>query len=48
LIDAAKVKAGEVVQVDGLGRRFAVWRSDKGVLSVLDAFCPHGGGCHST
>jgi len=36
LIDAAIVKAGEVVQVDGLGRRFAVWRSASGELSVLD------------
>jgi len=43
LVNADDVKPGTVVQAEGLGRKFAVWRSASGELSVLDAFCPHGG-----
>lgn len=39
----ASVKPGQVIQVEALGCKFAVWRSKAGKLGVFDAFCPHGG-----
>mmetsp|Transcript_3957 Transcript_3957/g.11200 ORF Transcript_3957/g.11200 Transcript_3957/m.11200 type:complete len:455 (-) Transcript_3957:383-1747(-) len=43
LANSEDVKPGEVIQAEALGRKFAVWRAKSGELSVLDAFCPHGG-----
>mmetsp|Transcript_28143 Transcript_28143/g.50311 ORF Transcript_28143/g.50311 Transcript_28143/m.50311 type:complete len:477 (-) Transcript_28143:220-1650(-) len=43
LVTTSDVGRGEVVQAEALGRKFAVWRAADGELSVLDAFCPHGG-----
>lgn len=37
------IKAGEVMQVQCVGRQFAVFRGESGVVSVVDAFCPHLG-----
>lgn len=37
------VKCGQAIQVEALGRKFAVFRTTSGEIGVLDAFCPHGG-----
>ncbi|KAJ1450197.1 Rieske [2Fe-2S] iron-sulfur domain-containing protein, partial [Pelagophyceae sp. CCMP2097] len=43
LLFSHEVRPGGVMQVDALGRRFAVFRGKSGKVGVLDAFCPHGG-----
>lgn len=41
LCDCDEVKPGEVKQVTALGKEFAVFRTENGKISVLDAYCPH-------
>lgn len=37
------LKREEVKSYDFLGTRVAVFRTDKGAINILDAFCPHLG-----
>lgn len=50
LCSADSVKAGQVIEVDALGQKFAVFRGENGEVGVLDVYCPHlnanlAGGC---
>jgi phenylpropionate dioxygenase-like ring-hydroxylating dioxygenase large terminal subunit len=38
-----EIKPGEVKPLRYFGKDLVIWRSESGVLSVLDAFCPHLG-----
>ena len=41
LCSGDSVKKGKVIEVDALGRRFAVFRGQDGKIGVMDAYCPH-------
>ncbi|XP_066598885.1 cholesterol 7-desaturase nvd-like [Prorops nasuta] len=43
LIESDQVKKGEVKHVTALGENFAVFRTEEGVVHILDAYCPHLG-----
>jgi phenylpropionate dioxygenase-like ring-hydroxylating dioxygenase large terminal subunit len=44
LCNSSEVVRGRILQVDALGKRFALWRcGEEGTVSVFDAFCPHNG-----
>ncbi|XP_015600969.1 cholesterol 7-desaturase [Cephus cinctus] len=43
LMESSQLKRGQVRHVAALGENFAVFRSEKGVVSILDAYCPHLG-----
>lgn len=38
-----EIKPGDVKPLEYFGKHLVIWRSEDGVLSVLDAFCPHLG-----
>lgn len=37
------IRREQVKSFDFLGTRVAVFRNDKGLINILDAFCPHLG-----
>jgi cholesterol 7-dehydrogenase len=41
LCSSDQVKKGQVIQVDALGQKFAVFRGENGVVGVMDVYCPH-------
>eukprot|EP00026_Physarum_polycephalum_P009384 Phypoly_transcript_09506.p1 GENE.Phypoly_transcript_09506~~Phypoly_transcript_09506.p1 ORF type:complete len:423 (+),score=57.82 Phypoly_transcript_09506:66-1271(+) len=43
LMNADELKVGETKYIEALGKDFAVFRGEDGVIGVLDAFCPHNG-----
>ncbi|KAG7201069.1 hypothetical protein KM043_017613 [Ampulex compressa] len=43
LLESRQVKRGQVRHVAALGENFAVFRTAKGVVNILDAYCPHLG-----
>ncbi|XP_012259969.2 cholesterol 7-desaturase nvd [Athalia rosae] len=43
LLESSELKCGQVKHIAALGQNFAVFRTQKGTISVLDAYCPHLG-----
>ncbi|KAK2588202.1 hypothetical protein KPH14_004239 [Odynerus spinipes] len=43
LLESSQLKVGEVKHISALGENFAVFRTEKGVVNILDAYCPHLG-----
>ncbi|XP_015181168.1 PREDICTED: cholesterol 7-desaturase [Polistes dominula] len=43
LLESSQLKVGEVKHVSALGENFAVFRTEKGIVKILDAYCPHLG-----
>ncbi|EFN68179.1 3-chlorobenzoate-3,4-dioxygenase oxygenase subunit [Camponotus floridanus] len=43
LLESSQLKKGQVKHVSALGENFAVFRTEKGVVNILDAYCPHLG-----
>lgn len=43
LLESSQIKKGQVKHVSALGENFAVFRTEKGVVNILDAYCPHLG-----
>lgn len=43
LLESSQLKRGQVKYVAALGENFAVFRTEKGVVRILDAYCPHLG-----
>ncbi|KYM95135.1 PREDICTED: cholesterol 7-desaturase-like isoform X2 [Cyphomyrmex costatus] len=43
LLESSQIKSGQVKHVSALGENFAVFRTEKGVVNILDAYCPHLG-----
>ncbi|XP_076666871.1 cholesterol 7-desaturase nvd isoform X1 [Andrena cerasifolii] len=43
LLESSQLKRGQVKHVAALGQNFAVFRTDKGTVRILDAYCPHLG-----
>ncbi|XP_018405044.1 PREDICTED: cholesterol 7-desaturase-like, partial [Cyphomyrmex costatus] len=43
LLESSQIKNGRVKHVSALGENFAVFRTKKGVVNILDAYCPHLG-----
>ncbi|EZA57404.1 hypothetical protein DMN91_009120 [Ooceraea biroi] len=43
LLESSQLKRGQVKHVSALGENFAVFRTERGVVNVLDAYCPHLG-----
>ncbi|XP_046430330.1 cholesterol 7-desaturase nvd [Neodiprion fabricii] len=43
LLESSHLKRGEAKHISALGQNFAVFRTQKGTVSVLDAYCPHLG-----
>ncbi|XP_020286702.1 cholesterol 7-desaturase [Pseudomyrmex gracilis] len=43
LLESSQLNKGEVRHVSALGENFAVFRTEKGVVNILDAYCPHLG-----
>jgi cholesterol 7-dehydrogenase len=41
LCSADAVKPGQVIEIDALGKRYAVYRGMDGRIGVMDAYCPH-------
>ena len=41
LCSAKEVKKGKAIEIDALGKRFAVYRGEDGKIGVMDAYCPH-------
>jgi cholesterol 7-dehydrogenase len=41
LCSASDVKKGQVVEVDALGQKFAVFRGEDGEVGIVDVYCPH-------
>lgn len=43
LLESSQLRRGQVKHIAALGQNFAVFRTQKGTVSVLDAYCPHLG-----
>nr|XP_012145155.1 PREDICTED: cholesterol desaturase daf-36 [Megachile rotundata] len=43
LLESSQLGKGQVKHVAALGQNFAVFRTDKGTVRILDAYCPHLG-----
>ncbi|XP_018314280.1 cholesterol 7-desaturase [Mycetomoellerius zeteki] len=43
LLESTQIKNGQVKHVSALGENFAVFRTERGVINILDAYCPHLG-----
>ncbi|XP_032676575.1 cholesterol 7-desaturase [Odontomachus brunneus] len=43
LLESSQIKKGQVKHVSALGENFAVFRTEKGIVNILDAYCPHLG-----
>ncbi|KYM94135.1 3-chlorobenzoate-3,4-dioxygenase oxygenase subunit [Cyphomyrmex costatus] len=43
LLENSQIKNGQVKHVCALGENFAVFRTERGVVNILDAYCPHLG-----
>ena len=43
ILNSDEIAKGTVKFVDAIGTQFAVFRGKNGILSVLNAFCPHLG-----
>ncbi|KYN37693.1 3-chlorobenzoate-3,4-dioxygenase oxygenase subunit [Trachymyrmex septentrionalis] len=43
LLESSQIKNGQVKHVSALGENFAVFRTERGVVNILDAYCPHLG-----
>ncbi|XP_018052830.1 PREDICTED: cholesterol 7-desaturase-like [Atta colombica] len=43
LLESSQIKNGQVKHVSALGENFAVFRTERGVINILDAYCPHLG-----
>ncbi|KAL0126352.1 hypothetical protein PUN28_005029 [Cardiocondyla obscurior] len=43
LLESSQLKRGQVKHVCALSENFAVFRTEKGVVNILDAYCPHLG-----
>ena len=43
LFESSQLRKGQVKHVAALGENFAVFRTDKGTVRILDAYCPHLG-----
>ncbi|KYN27756.1 3-chlorobenzoate-3,4-dioxygenase oxygenase subunit [Trachymyrmex cornetzi] len=43
LLESSQIKSGQVKHVSALGENFAVFRTEKGDVNILDAYCPHLG-----
>ncbi|XP_043664902.1 cholesterol 7-desaturase nvd isoform X2 [Vespula pensylvanica] len=43
LLESSQLKVGQVKHVSALGENFAVFRTEKGIVNILDAYCPHLG-----
>ncbi|XP_024883815.1 cholesterol 7-desaturase-like [Temnothorax curvispinosus] len=43
LLESSEIKRGQVKHVSALGENFAVFRTERGVVNILDAYCPHLG-----
>ncbi|KAL6260991.1 hypothetical protein P5V15_008518 [Pogonomyrmex californicus] len=43
LLESWQIKKGQVKHVSALGENFAVFRTERGVVNILDAYCPHLG-----
>ncbi|XP_011869798.1 PREDICTED: cholesterol desaturase daf-36 [Vollenhovia emeryi] len=43
LLESSQIKRSQVKHVSALGENFAVFRTEKGVVNILDAYCPHLG-----
>ncbi|XP_012281608.1 cholesterol 7-desaturase [Orussus abietinus] len=43
LLESWQLKPREVKHVSALGENFAVFRTEKGIVRVIDAYCPHLG-----
>ncbi|XP_025989744.1 cholesterol 7-desaturase nvd [Solenopsis invicta] len=43
LLESSQIKKGQVKHVSALSENFAVFRTERGVVNILDAYCPHLG-----
>ncbi|XP_018378415.1 PREDICTED: cholesterol 7-desaturase-like [Trachymyrmex cornetzi] len=43
LLESSQIEKGQVKHVSALGENFAVFRTERGVINILDAYCPHLG-----
>ncbi|XP_070157365.1 cholesterol 7-desaturase nvd [Polyergus mexicanus] len=43
LLESSEIKKGQVKHVSALGENFAVFRTERGIVNILDAYCPHLG-----
>ncbi|XP_012536044.1 cholesterol 7-desaturase isoform X2 [Monomorium pharaonis] len=43
LLESTQIKKGQVKHVSALSENFAVFRTERGVVNILDAYCPHLG-----
>ncbi|XP_018052810.1 PREDICTED: cholesterol 7-desaturase-like, partial [Atta colombica] len=43
LLESSQIKKGQVKHVSALSENFAVFRTERGIINILDAYCPHLG-----
>ncbi|KAL7295688.1 hypothetical protein TKK_0011041 [Trichogramma kaykai] len=43
LAQSSEIKNGQVKQIVALGENFAVYRTENGIVRIVDAYCPHLG-----